>query len=157
MVLHERIKARRKQLNISQEKLARDAGYSDKSSISKIEKGLAAVPMDRLVALCIALKTSMGYLLGMTDDPEDESMPNADYYLEIQRMNLQGDVDSMVLQLALFIEKYRKCSKEEACKTAGIIAGYSIRADVPELLMRYYESDPSLQQAVLTILRSGAK
>lgn len=156
MSLYERIRFRRNQLNMSQEDLAKAAGYSDKSSISKIEKGLVKVPMDRLAALCIPLKTSMEYLIGMTDDPEGDSTFNSDYYLGLQKHHLASEMEPLILELGYFIAEHRECSNEEAIRTASVIVGNAARKDIPELLTLYYESDEDMRQAVLTILRNGS-
>lgn len=93
MEIFERIKARREQLGLSQTELAEKVGYSDKSSISKLEKGKATIPLERQIQLVEALNTSFAYLYGETDDPDDKSIPNADYYRDMQRI-LDGSIDS---------------------------------------------------------------
>ncbi len=64
MEMFERIKSRRKELGLSQAELAAKAGYSDKSSISKLEKGKSTIPLERQIQLAEALDTTIAYLLG---------------------------------------------------------------------------------------------
>lgn len=68
----ERIRDRRKEIGMSQEELCAKAGYTEKASISKIEKGQRRIPIDRLPAIASALSCSVAYLLGYRIDPEAE-------------------------------------------------------------------------------------
>ena len=68
-VLSDRICARRKELDITQEGLSEMMGYRSRSSINKIEKGENDIPQSKISAFAIALKTTPAYLLGWTDDP----------------------------------------------------------------------------------------
>lgn len=73
MHIYDRIRERRAQLKMSQDELAKKCGYSDKSSISKIEKGLSAIPEGRLFTISRALNTSVAYLVGQTPNPDEQS------------------------------------------------------------------------------------
>lgn len=57
-VLYERIKDRRKELRMSQETLANKMGYSDKSMISKIERGKVDLSESKINQFAEALQTS---------------------------------------------------------------------------------------------------
>jgi len=70
--LYERIKERRKELRMSQEALAIKMGYSDKSMISKIEKGKVDLSSSKVEQFANALQTSAFYLMGWTSDPSEE-------------------------------------------------------------------------------------
>ena len=48
--IYKRIRARREELGISQEELARRMGYKSRSSINKIEKGENDIPQSKIVA-----------------------------------------------------------------------------------------------------------
>ena len=74
MTVGERIAERRKQLNMTQEELARKLGYKSKSSINKIEKEWANVPLSRLSKVAAALDCDPQYLMGW-DDEQQESPP----------------------------------------------------------------------------------
>lgn len=58
-----RIKYYREALGMTQEELALKVGYVNKSSIYSIEKGMAAVPYDKLSAIATALGVSEQTLL----------------------------------------------------------------------------------------------
>lgn len=65
----ERIRSRRLQLRLSQEELALKTGYTDRSTINKIEKSTRGLSQDKVTVFARALKTSEAYLLGLVDDP----------------------------------------------------------------------------------------
>lgn len=67
--LYERIKERRQALGISQQELAELTGYTDRSSIAKIEKGSVDLTQSRIAAFASALKTTPAYLMGWEDAP----------------------------------------------------------------------------------------
>ena len=73
MTLYDRIKELRKQRKISQEKLAKMTGYTDRSSIAKIEKGKVDLSETKIQLFASALNTTPAYLMGWGDD--DKEMP----------------------------------------------------------------------------------
>lgn len=70
MTVGERIAARRKELNMTQEELAKKLGYKSKSSINKIELKWANVPLSKLEKVAAALDCDPGYLMGWEDQQE---------------------------------------------------------------------------------------
>lgn len=83
--LYENIRNRRLELTLTQDELARRLGYSGKSMIAKIEKGLVDLPQSKIEAFASALYTTPASLMGWTDDQPavtlrpDESSLLADY------------------------------------------------------------------------------
>lgn len=71
MTLYERIRHRREQLGISQGQLAEELGYTNRSTIAKIESGKNDITQSKIVAFAHALSTTPQYLMGWTDDPYD--------------------------------------------------------------------------------------
>lgn len=67
MELHQRIKLRRIELNMSQEELAFKLGYKSRSSINKIEMGDNDIPQSKILAFANALDTTPSYLLGIEE------------------------------------------------------------------------------------------
>ena len=67
MNIGERIKNRRVELNLTQEELARRLGYSDKSSISRIENS-SKLTLNKVQLLADALNVSPSYLMGWEDE-----------------------------------------------------------------------------------------
>lgn len=72
--LYERIRARRIELGLTVEELAKKMGYKDKSSISKIENGKADIPQSKVIAFARALNTTTAYLMGI-DTAKERSIP----------------------------------------------------------------------------------
>lgn len=70
MKLYENIKKRRLSLNLSQEELAEMVGYTSRSSIAKVEKGLVDLSQNKIVQFANALKTTPADLMGWEDDTE---------------------------------------------------------------------------------------
>ena len=72
--IYERIRARRIELGLTVEELAKKMGYKDKSSISKIENGIADIPQSKVIAFARALNTTTAYLMGI-DTAKERSIP----------------------------------------------------------------------------------
>lgn len=62
-----RVYERRVQLGLSQQDLADRIGYTSRSTINKIEKGLRGIPSTHLLKFARALNVSPSWLLGETD------------------------------------------------------------------------------------------
>jgi len=71
MTIGERIKEKRKELNLSQEDLAKKAGYKDKTAISKFEHKGNDITMKQVKRVASALGVSASYLMGW----EEEKVP----------------------------------------------------------------------------------
>lgn len=67
MKIGERIKNRRIELDITQDELARRLGYSDKSSISRMENS-SKLTLNKVQLLADALNVSPSYLMGWEDE-----------------------------------------------------------------------------------------
>lgn len=77
MELHQRIKQRRMELDMSQEELAFKLGYKSRSSINKIEMGDNDIPQSRILAFAKALNTTPSYLLGLDVQPKEMNIDNS--------------------------------------------------------------------------------
>lgn len=95
----ERISTRRKQLGMSQNALASEVGVT-KQAISNYEKGIRTPDFEVLDYLSSALKTSLGYLIGATDDPAPPLPP--DYEAD------QSNVSPSITRQELFDDPDRK-------------------------------------------------
>ena len=62
--LYENIRKYRKRKKITQEKLATLTGYTDRSSIAKIEKGEVDLPQSKILLFANALGVDAGTLMG---------------------------------------------------------------------------------------------
>lgn len=68
MDIGKRIKCRREALNMSQAELARQAGYTSRSTITRIERDGNGISQDKIAAIAKALKTTPSYLMGWEDE-----------------------------------------------------------------------------------------
>lgn len=110
--LYENIRNRRLELTLTQDELARRLGYSGKSMIAKIEKGLVDLPQSKIEAFADALHTTPCVLMGWdTEDSDpvtlrpDESSLLSDY----NRLNPLGrDEASKRVKELTQIESYIK-------------------------------------------------
>lgn len=62
--VYERIRARRRALGLTVDQLAKQMGYKDRSSVSKIECGRSDITQSKVVEFAVALGTSTAWLLG---------------------------------------------------------------------------------------------
>ena len=74
MTVGERIAARRKELNMTQDELAKKLGYKSRSSINKIELEWSNVPLSKLEKVARALDCEASYLMGWTEVSEPETV-----------------------------------------------------------------------------------
>lgn len=89
--IYQRIKARREELGLTQEDLAKRMGYKSKSSINKIEMGKNDIPQSKVVAFAKALETTTAYLMG--DDSAKTPIPAGFEPLpETQQVPLVGNI-----------------------------------------------------------------
>lgn len=68
--LYKNIRARRLELGMSQEELAQKVGYTDRTSIAKIEAGKVDLSESKIFAFAEALKTTPAILSGWETDDE---------------------------------------------------------------------------------------
>lgn len=70
-IVGEKIKVRRKELQLSQRDLAERMGYSNHSTIARIEAGTVDLPQSRIIQFAEALGVTPGHLMGWNAEPED--------------------------------------------------------------------------------------
>ena len=68
MEIGERIRRRREELDMTQDELARAAGYKSRSSINKIEIDGRGLPQKKIADIARALKVTPSYLMGWEDE-----------------------------------------------------------------------------------------
>nr|WP_304259905.1 helix-turn-helix domain-containing protein [Phascolarctobacterium succinatutens] len=69
----DRIKARRLELDMSQDELARLVGYKSRSSINKIESDGRLLPQRKIMEIAYVLNTTPAYIMGWEESNETES------------------------------------------------------------------------------------
>lgn len=85
MTIGERIKAKREELSISQDELARRLGYKSRSSINKIELGLQNLNQSKIKAIADALQTTPSFIMGWANDENEPILGNEDGLTENQQ------------------------------------------------------------------------
>ena len=77
MTIGQRIKARREELNMSQDELAKRIGYKSRSSINKIELDLYELRQTKIKSIADALDTTPSYIMGWDEESSlgDENKP----------------------------------------------------------------------------------
>ncbi len=71
MTVGARIKARRMELKLSQREMAARLGYTDHTTLTRIEGGKIDLPQSRIVKIAEVLGVTPAYLMGWEQDPED--------------------------------------------------------------------------------------
>ena len=72
MHIGDRIKARREELGLTQDELAKKMGYTSKSTVNKVEKGINDVTQSNIVKYAEQLNTTVAYLMGWEDSLTDD-------------------------------------------------------------------------------------
>ena len=70
--LYENIKRYRIEAKLSQAELAKRTGYTDRSSIAKIEKGLVDLSQSKIKQFAEVLGVTPGHLMGWDEKPAEE-------------------------------------------------------------------------------------
>ena len=97
--LYKNIKKYRELKNMSQEELAKKVGYSNRSAITRIEKGEIDLPQSKIVAIADALGVPAGALMGSTEiDTDDILYAEIKAFNEVQKQMLADQIE--------FIKKY---------------------------------------------------
>lgn len=80
--LYENIKAHRRAAKMTQEELARRTGYTDRSTIARIEKGEIDLPQSKIKQFAEALGTTPSQLMGWDQEPDDRAAVVAQVLLD---------------------------------------------------------------------------
>ena len=83
MTIGERIKIRRNELKLSQRELSDKMGYSNHSTIGKIENGKVDIPQSRIVQFAEVLGCSVAYLMGWDEEIKKNPKATAERHFEI--------------------------------------------------------------------------
>ena len=78
-----RICARRKELGMTQEELAKRMGYKSKSTINKIENGTNDIPQSKVVKFAEVMGTTVADLMGWKEDIEEKPVKMAERHFEM--------------------------------------------------------------------------
>ena len=90
--LYENIRRLREEKNISQETLAKLTGYTNRSSIAKIEKGLVDLSQSKIELFARVLNTAPSALTGWTDTPSGHMSTENISNIERRHIPLLGEI-----------------------------------------------------------------
>lgn len=96
MEWYERIKARRIELNMTQDELAKKIGYSTRSSINKIEQGLNDIPQSKINDFAKALNTTPIWLLFGYDEQNDIITDLYNKLDDLDKAEIRGEIKHML-------------------------------------------------------------
>ena len=115
MTIGQRIKARRNELKLSQRELCEKMGYSNHSTIGKIETGKVDIPQSRIVQFAEVLGVSVAYLMGWDKEIQieikEEPVKMADLHFE---MVADIDLAELFQDFRLLDARERKMVKDLA-------------------------------------------
>lgn len=112
MNVGKRIQARRKELNISVDELAKRLN-KNRTTIYRYEKGdIENLPMDALKPLAEVLKTSPAYLMGWEDGSNDDVATVSDF-VKLIRKQRNMSVEDFAKEIGISPEKLREYESRE--------------------------------------------
>lgn len=97
-----RILQRRKELDLTQEELARRMGYKSKSTINKIEMGINDIPQSKIKRFAEVLATTPSFLMGWDEEdnsPEEPKLTEGEEILLDLFRRIPEDKQDLVLQM----------------------------------------------------------
>lgn len=100
--LYENIKKLRKEKRLSQEKLAKLTGYTDRSSIAKIEKGEVDLSQSKILLFAQALGVDPGTLMGADGINNKQTENETDRFISIFQ-NLSPSHQKAILEYVNFL------------------------------------------------------
>lgn len=95
MTIGERIKIRRTALEWSQRDLATKMGYSNHSTVGRIEAGKIDLPQSRIAQFAVVLGVTPGYLMGLEEKPEEMGALAADVLKDPALLQLVQDFQTL--------------------------------------------------------------
>lgn len=101
--LYENIKKYRLQADMSQAELARRTGYTDRSSIAKVEKGLVDLSQSKIKQFAEALGVTSSQLLGWDGAEQEEISPAEADEMQMLLSKLSDEKKKQLVQYALFL------------------------------------------------------
>ena len=112
MNIGKRIQARRKELNISVDELAKRLN-KNRTTIYRYEKGdIENLPMDALKPLADALKTSPAYLMGWEGESNRDAATVSDF-VKLIRIRQNMSIEDFAKEIGISPEKLREYESRE--------------------------------------------
>lgn len=108
MKLYENIRMYRKRANFTQDELARRAGYTDRSSIAKIEKGIVDLPQTKIKQFADIFGVSPSTLMGWDEGEEKNDTVTIGNLFEHLRKERNLSLTEFSEETGLSVEEIRK-------------------------------------------------
>lgn len=109
MNIGERIKLKRNEKGWSQRDLAAKMGYSNHSTVGKIETGKVDLPQSKVVQFAEVLGVSIAYLMGWDEEIKKDPVGTAERHFEII---MDEDISEMFPDFKLLDATQRKIVKD---------------------------------------------
>lgn len=133
--LYENIKKYRKQAGMTQDELAKKAGYTDRSSIAKIESGHVDLMQSKIKQFADIFGVSPSELMGLADDQPRRPLPAGLLPVEMRRIPIIGHVAAGVPIMA------EREYEEYEDDTYGIACDYVLRVEGDSMEPRILDGD----------------
>ena len=127
MIVGANVKAARTALGMTQEDLAKKAGYKSYISIQKIEYGVNHPPVDKIIDLAEALNVSYNYLIGESPDMKRTLMD--EIWKNVRRAGHVPALKMVIGKGYEVLDPYMALSDHER---ADVLATISMWADLSE-------------------------
>lgn len=122
MTIGDRIKARRLELGMSQNDLAKKLGYKNSSSVSRVEDDKTDLPRSRIIEFAAALNTTPAALMGFTDDLESAKEDAASIYSQyLNAVSNQDFEDGMFARYNALFDLVKEATPEEMDQIEQIV------------------------------------
>ena len=115
MTVADRIKEKREELSLTQLDLAKRCGYTDKSSITKIEKSGNDITLKKIKRVAEALGVTASYLMGWEDEKEvtlEEQIMYADLEQDTGHIETIKCTKEQLEKAFALLEKYESADKD---------------------------------------------
>lgn len=113
MTVGSRIKARRQELKMTQREMAAKLGYTDHTTLTRIEAGKIDLPQSRIVKIAEVLGVSPGYIMGWEQEPEEHGALAA---------AVLGDPELLAL-----VKNYSTLAKTDRATVAALVASLAAK------------------------------
>ena len=134
MQIGERIKARRLQIDMSQDELAKKVGYKSRSSINKIELDGRGLPYPKIIKIAEALQVTPSYLMGWEDEKTEISVKHNRDFKTGRTFEKLTSEESLLLDL---YSKLNSNGKKEAIKRINELTQINIYTDSENATLNY--------------------
>ena len=122
-----RILQRRRELDLTQEELARRMGYKSKSTINKIEMGINDIPQSKIMKFAEVLATTPSFLMGWDeedDSPEEPKLTEGEkLWLELYH-RLSDETRDIMITMMDSLDKIPKDKQQFALQAIRFALGY---------------------------------